>query len=125
MTSNVSLARRRGESTVYLAQLADSPLPRYHPAPSRNEVAVVQPVLVSPSSVLISMFPSDHDIHKQIKQLEGDLMTDVLFFQRGLLTVTKLGHVKLWIRPLAVHPRHMKSRTTNRSSTVADLDLLG
>ncbi len=52
-------------------------------------------------------------------------MTDVLFFQRGLLTVTKLGHVKLWIRPLAVHPRHMKSRTSNRSSTVADLDLFG
>ncbi|KAJ3529971.1 hypothetical protein NM688_g7778 [Phlebia brevispora] len=105
MTSNVSLAiRRRGESTVYLGTQGDSPLPRYHPAPSRNEVAVVQPVL--------------------IKQLDGDLMTDIMFFQRGLLTVTKLGHVKLWIRPLAVHPRHMKSRTTNRGN-VADLDLLG
>lgn len=47
MTSNVSLAlRRRGESTVYLGTQSDAPLPRYHSAPSRNEVAIVQPVLV-------------------------------------------------------------------------------
>lgn len=51
MTSTLSLAlRRRGESTVYLPPLGspglESPLPRYHPSPSRNEVAVVQPVLV-------------------------------------------------------------------------------
>ena len=47
MTSNVSLAlRRRGESTVYLGVQTDAAFPRYHPAPSRNEVAVVQPVLV-------------------------------------------------------------------------------
>ena len=53
--STLSLALRRREtaasaadrSTLHLpAPLADGPLPRYHPAPSRNEVAVVQPVLV-------------------------------------------------------------------------------
>ncbi len=54
MTSSISLAlRRRGESTLYLPPSGtpgdESPLPRYHPAPSRNEVAVVQPVVVRTS----------------------------------------------------------------------------
>ena len=52
-------------------------------------------------------------------------MTDVLFYQRGLLTVTKLGHVKLWIRPLAIHPRHAKGRSAARGGTMADIDMLG
>ena len=52
-------------------------------------------------------------------------MTDIIFYQRGLLTVTKSGHVKLWIRPLAVHPRHVKSRTANRSNAIVDLDMIG
>lgn len=125
MTSNVSLAlRRRGESTVYLGTQSDAPLPRYHSAPSRNEVAIVQPVLVR-SDPFMSVLSANPLRNLQIKQLDGDLMTDVLFMQRGLLTVTKLGHVKLWIRPLAVHPRHMKSRAANRGSTVADLDMIG
>ena len=49
MTSTVSLAlRRRGESMLYLPNPGEeSPLPRFHPAPSRNDVAVVQPVVVS------------------------------------------------------------------------------
>lgn len=51
MTSSISLAlRRRGESTLYLPPMGppngESPVSRYHAAPSRNEVAVVQPVLV-------------------------------------------------------------------------------
>lgn len=105
MTSSLSLAlRRRGESTVYLPPLgspgAETPLLRYHPAPSRNEVAVVQPVL--------------------IKHIESDLLTDVSFVPRGLLTATRTGHVKLWIRPLAAQPRHLKSRTANRTSMIAD-----
>ena len=123
MTSNVSLAlRRRGESTVYLGVQTDAPFPRYHPAPSRNEVAVVQPVLVCCRSS-ITRHMSKHNC--QIKQLDGDLMTDVLFYQRGLLTVTKLGHVKLWIRPLAIHPRHAKGRTTTRGNNMTDVDMLG
>ncbi|KAF9074715.1 WD40-repeat-containing domain protein [Rhodocollybia butyracea] len=43
--------------------------PRYHPAPSRNEIAVVQPVLVT-------------------------------FLPKHVLTSTKNGVVKLWVRPL-------------------------
>jgi catabolite repression protein CreC len=68
-------------STLHLPPLGgEGPLPRFHPAPSRNEVAIVQPVLV--------------------KQLGNDMLTAIGFLPRWLLTGTKVGHVKLWIRPL-------------------------
>ena len=51
-------------------------------APSRNEVAIVQPVL--------------------LKQLENDILA---FLPRWLLTSTKVGHVKMWIRPLPATSR--------------------
>ncbi|KAG2020119.1 catabolite repression protein creC [Coprinopsis cinerea AmutBmut pab1-1] len=90
MSSSLSLSFRRDRSVPYLpglgsAGLDNNPLPRYHPAPSRNEVAVVQPVLV--------------------KQLEGDLLSAVQFLPKSLLTCTKVGHIKLWVRPLALKPR--------------------
>ena len=59
MTSSISLAlRRRGESSVFLGGPGlDGPVSRYHPAPSRNEVAVLQPVLVCHAILsLISLF---------------------------------------------------------------------
>jgi catabolite repression protein CreC len=87
MASSLSLAARRrtdaltaDHSTPLLPPGAEGPLSRYHPAPSRNEVAIVQPVL--------------------IKQLENDILTAIAFLPRWLLTSTKVGHVKLWIRPL-------------------------
>lgn len=95
MASSLSLAARRrpgpdaltaDHSTLHLPPLGgEGPLPRYHPAPSRNEVAIVQPVLV--------------------KQLENDILTAVAFLPRWLLTSTKVGHVKLWIRPLPATSR--------------------
>lgn len=47
MASTVSLAVR-SRLNLLPAGMEAPALPRYHPAPSRNEVAVVQPVLVSP-----------------------------------------------------------------------------
>jgi len=93
MASSLSLgARKRTDAftadhstTLLPPPGAEGPLPRYHPAPSRNEVAIVQPVLV--------------------KQLENDILTAVAFLPRWLLTGTKVGHVKLWIRPLPVTSR--------------------
>jgi hypothetical protein len=64
--------------------------------PSRNEVAIVQPVLV--------------------KQLENDMLTAVAFLPRWLLTGNKVGHVKLWIRPLPVTSR----KNGHGSRTTAD-----
>ncbi|RDB21003.1 putative catabolite repression protein creC [Hypsizygus marmoreus] len=101
MSSTISLALRRDKSTLYLPPAGlpgvdGSPSPRYHSAPSRNEIAVVQPVLV--------------------KNVEGDLLSSISFLPRSMLTSTKTGHIKLWIRPLALRPRV-------RSSRIPEIDL--
>ncbi|KAI0263363.1 WD40-repeat-containing domain protein [Gloeopeniophorella convolvens] len=78
VASTLSLSARRSQALP-----PDAPAPpaeRYHPAPSRTEVAIVQPVLVKP--------------------LEADLPTAAAFLPRWLLTATRAGHVRLWIRPL-------------------------
>ncbi|KAJ7137724.1 WD40-repeat-containing domain protein [Mycena epipterygia] len=86
MASTVSLAFRRDRSTLYLPTGEDgSPFPRYHPAPSRNEIAVVQPCLIKP--------------------IDGDILATLVFLPRSILTSTRNGHIKLWIRPLALRPR--------------------
>ncbi|TRM55348.1 WD40-repeat-containing domain protein [Schizophyllum amplum] len=91
MSSTISLGLRRDKSALYLPSL-NSPgvdgdsSPRYHPAPARNDVAVVQPVLV--------------------KHLDGDLLGHISFIPRCILTSTRGGHIRLWIRPLALRPRH-------------------
>lgn len=86
MASNLSLAiRRRGDSVVNLPAggLVDGkhpPLPHYHPSPSRNEVAVVQPVLV--------------------KSFDADLLTGIKFVSNAVVTANKGGLIKYWVRPL-------------------------
>ncbi|KAI0032203.1 WD40 repeat-like protein [Vararia minispora EC-137] len=107
MSSTLSLALRRREgaadrSTLHL--VPEGPLPKYHPAPSRNEVAVVQPVLV--------------------KQLESEqLLYAIAFLPRYLITAAKTGHVRLWVRPLVAHPR-ARSGATPRSAN-ADAEDVG
>ncbi|KAF5357826.1 hypothetical protein D9756_001386 [Leucocoprinus leucothites] len=79
MSSTISLAFRGSKSASYLPSgippnLQSSELthsPRYHPAPSRNEIAIVQPVLVKP--------------------IDCDLLTDVTFLPRVVITATKTG----------------------------------
>lgn len=97
MSSTLSLAlRRRGDgaegSTLHLppAAHAAEDVSKYHPAPSRNEVAAVQPVM--------------------LKHVEGDLLTDLLFTPSGILTSAKSGTSKLWVRPLALRPRAHKAK---------------
>ncbi|GLB34713.1 putative WD domain, G-beta repeat [Lyophyllum shimeji] len=97
MSSTISLALRRERSAHHLPAInspgLDGRSPRYHPAPSRNEIAVVQPVLV--------------------KSIEGDILTAVSFLPRSVLTSTKSGHIKLWIRPLALRPRIKNGRAAD------------
>jgi hypothetical protein len=109
MASLLSLgARKRTDglsadhsTTLLPSPGTEGPLPRYHSAPSRNEVAIVQPVLV--------------------EQLENDILTAMAFLLRCLLTGTKVGHVKLWIRPLPVTSR--KNGHASRTATdVQDVD---
>lgn len=99
MSSTISLAFRRDRSAQHLPSVgslgADVSSPRYHPAPSRNEIAVLQPVL--------------------IKQLDCDLLTTIQFLPRCILTSTKGGHIKLWIRPLALRPRQLKNNGRGQS----------
>ncbi|KAJ7112454.1 catabolite repression protein creC [Mycena crocata] len=98
MASTVSLAFRRDRSTLYLPTGDDdSPFPRYHPAPSRNEIAVVQPCLIKP--------------------IDSDILASIAFLPRSILTSTKNGYIKLWIRPLALRPR-LKHRA------IPDVDVL-
>ena len=105
MTSTLSLAiRRRGDSVVNLPPggLVDGklpPLPHYHQSPSRNEVAVVQPVLV--------------------KAFDTDLLTDVKFISNAVVTANKGGLIKYWVRPLPASRRgsHQHTPATHTGPT--------
>jgi hypothetical protein len=123
MSSSLSLSGanyglRRGESARDLEDFGDlgegegewDVSPRYHPAPSRNEVSVVQPVLVSstpPYSPGMSLKRS----MLQVKQLEGDLPSVLQFLPKYMLTSTRTGNIKLWIRPLALRPKVKSSKS--------------
>lgn len=52
---------------------------KYHPAPSRNEVAVVQPVLV--------------------KSIEGDILSSISITANAIFTASRPGIIKVWTRP--------------------------
>jgi hypothetical protein len=109
MTSSLSLAiRRMGESVANLppGELVDGklpPLPHYHPSPSRNAVAVVQPVLV--------------------KSFDAELLTDVKFISNAVVTANKGGLIKYWVRPLPtvrrVPHRHPSAAHTGPSTGVS------
>ncbi|KAG1855090.1 WD40-repeat-containing domain protein [Suillus tomentosus] len=95
VSSSISLAHRRGTgSTIQLSA------PRYHPAPSRNEVSTVQPVLV--------------------KQLDADLLTSLAFLPRALITASKAGHVRVWVRPLVMANPSPRRRHTRGTLSVTD-----
>lgn len=93
---------------------------RYHPAPSRNEVAVVQPVLIKslystlPSSLNTSTVTAPPGLHtpttatttptsssSATSTTPDPLPTAIAFLPKHLLTSTKNGVVKLWVRPLS------------------------
>ncbi|KAG8767048.1 hypothetical protein FRC12_006475 [Ceratobasidium sp. 428] len=78
LASTLSLALRR--PTTEGAGIGGGEFDRFHPAPSRMEVATIQPVVVKP--------------------IEGDLMAHVSFLPSGLMTMTRTGVIKQWVRPL-------------------------
>ncbi|KAK7040944.1 hypothetical protein VNI00_009540 [Paramarasmius palmivorus] len=106
MSSTLSLAFRKDRSAFHLPSLntgeGDTPI-KYHPAPSRNEIAVVQPVLV--------------------KHVEGELLTAVAFIPRHLITSTKNGHLKLWIRPLVLRTLKGKRSPQQHGSAPKVIDV--
>ncbi|KAF8136502.1 WD40 repeat-like protein [Boletus edulis] len=98
MASSVSLAAayRRGIGST--AQLLT---PRYHPAPSRNEVSAVQPVLV--------------------KHIDADMLGCLTFLPRALLTATKYGHVRMWVRPLVTQGNPRRRTHGRQPLSLSDL----
>lgn len=54
-----------------------------------------------------------------MKHLENDILVDIAFLPRGVLTTTKTGQIKLWIRPLAMRPRQ---RSGGYRGPAADAD---
>jgi hypothetical protein len=107
-------ARQRGDtlttdcSTPHLLPPpgTEGSLPRYHLVPSRNEVAIVQLVLV-----------------KQLEP-ENDILTAIAFLPHWLRTSTSVSHVKMWVRPLPATSR--KNGQSSRVATDAqDLDWVG
>ena len=60
----------------------------------------------------------------QVKTLDGDLTTDIEFTPRGIFTANRTGLVRLWIRPLSAHPRHMKGRSHHVGRVFVDTDLI-
>ena len=56
-----------------------------------------------------------------MKHIGNDLLTDIAFLPRGLLTATKAGHIKFWIRPLAVQPRHLRTQSALRRASQTDV----
>jgi len=52
-------------------------------------------------------------IDHKIKGCENDILTAISFLPRYILTSTKSGHIKLWIRPLALKPRLKNSRVAD------------
>ncbi|CDO73625.1 hypothetical protein BN946_scf185014.g95 [Trametes cinnabarina] len=55
-----------------------------------------------------------------VKLLGNDMLTDIAFLPKGLLTANKQGHIKFWIRPLAVQRRHLRSQSAYRRASQTD-----
>ncbi|KAL4077271.1 WD40-repeat-containing domain protein [Scleroderma yunnanense] len=96
MASSISLgARRTAGSVVQLTA------PKYHPAPPRNGVSVVQPVLV--------------------KQTDSDLLTSLMFLPRALVTATKGGHIRVWVRPLVLAGNSRRRGHGRQALSISDI----
>ncbi|QRW14357.1 catabolite repression protein creC [Ceratobasidium sp. AG-Ba] len=83
LASTLSLALRR--PTIEAPVGPGGEFERFHPAPSRMEVALIQPVVVKP--------------------IEGDLLAHVSFLSTGIMTMTRSGVIKQWVRPLEAKAR--------------------
>ena len=116
LSSTLSLALRRSGADRETPEFE-----KFHPAPSRMEVALIQPVVVSPlvssSSALAHRTPNERNqpfesntvltigMIAKVKQIEGDLLAHVSFLPLGLVTMTRSGVIKQWVRPLEAKAR--------------------
>ncbi|CAE6441353.1 hypothetical protein ACGC1H_004215 [Rhizoctonia solani] len=86
LSSTLSLGLRRSHGNLVAGGVYQSETDRFHPAPSRMEVATIQPVVVKP--------------------IDGEhLLAHVSFLPSGVMTMTRAGLIKQWVRPLEVKAR--------------------
>lgn len=88
LSSTISLALRRSHGNLVgmgNVNAETGEFDRFHPAPSRMEVAVIQPIVVKP--------------------IEGDLLAHVSFLPSAVMTMTRTGFIKQWVRPLEAKTR--------------------
>lgn len=109
----MSLALRRGSLLNLPTDSVDSSShafpQRFHPAPPRNDVAFLQPVLVSLSCVRFGF----NSKNGKIKTLESaEILSDFAFLPKVILTATKVGLVKLWTRPAVISKTSGLSKKT-------------
>lgn len=96
LSSTISLAlRRRNEHSTLNLPLDGVQTAMYHPAPSRGDVSVLQPI--------------------QTTSIEGDLLTRIEFTPTGVVTSTRSGLLRIWSRPNLPRPGHGKDATVTAS----------
>jgi hypothetical protein len=73
-------------------------------------------------SLSLSVFPHNMPTHnaQQVKQLDADLLTSLAFLPRALITASKAGHVRLWVRPLVMANASPRRRHTRGTLSVTD-----
>ncbi|KAG8760766.1 hypothetical protein FRC14_002062 [Serendipita sp. 396] len=92
ISSTISLGlRRRNEPSTLNLPMDGVPNMVYHPAPSRNDVSVLQPI--------------------QATSLDGDLLTRIEFTSTAVLASTRAGLLRVWSRPSAVRQAHGRDVT--------------
>ncbi|KIM23979.1 hypothetical protein M408DRAFT_27426 [Serendipita vermifera MAFF 305830] len=92
-TLSLALRRRTEPSTLYLPAdaLQATTATTYHPAPSRNDVSVLQPI--------------------QATSIDGDLLTRIEFTPTAVVASTRSGLLRVWSRPSSQRPGHAQDTT--------------
>ncbi|CAE6535863.1 unnamed protein product [Rhizoctonia solani] len=86
LSSTLSLALRRSHGNLVAGGVHQGETDRFHPAPSRMEVATIQPVVVKP--------------------IDGEhLLAHVSFLPSAVMAMTRTGLIKQWVRPLEAKTR--------------------
>lgn len=93
----------------------DGKVSRFHPAPSRNDVAILQPVLVKLLDNTLSTTSATTGtgtVATATNHTAGDTLTFITFHANAVITVSKSAVIRFWVRPLP--PLH--DRVTGRKA---------
>lgn len=57
----------------------------------------------------------------QVKQTDADLLTSLMFLSRVLVTATKGGHVRVWVRPLVIAGNSRRRGHGRQTVSISDI----